>query len=188
MYIYNYISLSFSQNEKYFRQNVVEKIKTHILCSITAFRKSCPLQESVEKYGRSRKATDDNIIQHIRIALWTPEATDTNSEYEKLTAFPLQKWLQERASMLRLYETCVPRQKAVLLQVLPYVLLQSPRVNEEGTEGHKMCTTALDNGLFLNLQNVTKSERSACNRCNKLNPFLIIKPTRCPNFLNLFLE
>ena len=37
---------------------VVEKIATHILCSVTFFRKSCRLLDNVEKYGGDRKATD----------------------------------------------------------------------------------------------------------------------------------
>jgi len=32
-----------------FQTKVVEKIKTHILCSITFFRKSCSLWDNVEK-------------------------------------------------------------------------------------------------------------------------------------------
>ena len=34
-----------------FQTKVVEKIKTHILCSVTLFRKSCRLWVNVEKYG-----------------------------------------------------------------------------------------------------------------------------------------
>jgi hypothetical protein len=37
-----------------FHTKVVEKIKTHILCSITCFWKSCHLWDNVEKYGRAR--------------------------------------------------------------------------------------------------------------------------------------
>jgi hypothetical protein len=40
-------------------------------------------------------------IWRMRIACWIPKATDTNSEYVTIIAFPLQKWLQERASLLR---------------------------------------------------------------------------------------
>jgi hypothetical protein len=36
----------------------------------------------------------------LRIACWLPKATNTPSEYITLTAFPLQQWLRERASML----------------------------------------------------------------------------------------
>ena len=37
----------------------------------------------------------------MRLACWTTKATDTYSEYAILIAFPLQRWLQERASLLR---------------------------------------------------------------------------------------
>ena len=51
-----------------------------------------------------------NIVQPVmprmttwrmRVACWIPKTTDTHSEYVIITAFPLQRWLQERASMLR---------------------------------------------------------------------------------------
>ena len=34
-------------------------------------------------------------------ACWIPQAINTHSEYVIIVAFPLQQWLQERASMLR---------------------------------------------------------------------------------------
>ena len=40
-------------------------------------------------------------IWRLSIACWIPKATNTPSEYIILTAFPLQQWLRERASMLR---------------------------------------------------------------------------------------
>jgi hypothetical protein len=43
-----------------FRIEVVEKIKIHILCLATFFRKSCRLWDNVEKYGDAREAADDN--------------------------------------------------------------------------------------------------------------------------------
>jgi hypothetical protein len=43
-----------------FQTKVVEKIKTHILCSVTFFRKSCRLWDNVGKYGTAKRATDDN--------------------------------------------------------------------------------------------------------------------------------
>jgi hypothetical protein len=47
-------------------------------------------------------------IRRMRIACWIPKATNTHSEYVILTAFPLQQWLQERASMLRYtYIACI---------------------------------------------------------------------------------
>jgi len=40
-------------------------------------------------------------IWRVRIAYWTPKATNTYSGYAILTAFPLQQRLHERASTLR---------------------------------------------------------------------------------------
>jgi hypothetical protein len=39
-------------------------------------------------------------IRRMRIAGWIPKATNTHSEHVRLTAFPLKRWLQERASIL----------------------------------------------------------------------------------------
>ena len=55
-----------------FQTKVVEKIKTHILCSILIFRK---LYRNVEECGRARQVTDDNIIRHMRIACSITRAT-----------------------------------------------------------------------------------------------------------------
>jgi len=58
-----------------FQSKVIENIKTYILCSITFFfRKSCRLWELVEKYGRARRAADDDITWHMRFAFWETTA------------------------------------------------------------------------------------------------------------------
>jgi len=45
-----------------FQTKVVEKIKTHILCSVTVFWRPCSLwDDNVEKYGGAIQATDDMI-------------------------------------------------------------------------------------------------------------------------------
>jgi hypothetical protein len=91
-----------------FQTNVVDKIKTHILCSITFPRKSCRLWDNVEKYGTARQTTDDNIIRRMRIACWVTKATDTHSQFVILIAFPRQQRLRESASMLRYtYIACI---------------------------------------------------------------------------------
>ena len=62
----------------------------------------------MEKCGRARQATDDNIIRRMRFAFWMAKATDTHSEYVIHTAFPRQQWLRERASVLRyMYIACL---------------------------------------------------------------------------------
>jgi len=86
---------------KMFRTKVVEKIKTHVLCSIIFFspRKSCRLWEMWK-----------NIVQPGRpqITIWrtrlhagylSPKTHTQDIQY--LFAFQLQQWLHERASMLR---------------------------------------------------------------------------------------
>jgi hypothetical protein len=83
---------------------VVEKLKTHILCSITVFRKSCPLWDNVNSYCGSKQATD-NIIRRMRFACWITKAKHTHSEHVILVAFPRQQWFRERTSMLR--HTCI---------------------------------------------------------------------------------
>jgi hypothetical protein len=85
-----------------FQTKVVEKTKTHILCPVTFSEKSCSLWDSGGKYGgRVRQVTDHNIIRYISFACCITKATDTYSEYEIFIAFPRQKWLRERASVLR---------------------------------------------------------------------------------------
>ena len=47
-------------------------------------------------------------IWRMRIAYWIPKATNTQSEYVIFIAFPRQRWLCERASMLRYtYVACL---------------------------------------------------------------------------------
>ena len=59
------------------------------------------------KYRRAGQATDFNKIRRMRFARWITKATDTHSEYVIIFAFPREKWLRERASMLRLYVYCL---------------------------------------------------------------------------------
>jgi len=41
------------------------------------------------------QATYGNTIQRMRYACWITKATNTQSDYVILTAFPLQQWLPE---------------------------------------------------------------------------------------------
>jgi hypothetical protein len=58
-----------------------------------------------EKYARARQAKDDSIIWRMRSACQIPKATDTHSEYVMHIVFQQQRWIRERASVLR-YTTC----------------------------------------------------------------------------------
>jgi hypothetical protein len=55
----------------------------------------------VEKGGKARPITDDSIglKQRMRIACWITKAVNAHADYVILTAFPLQQWLSERATM-----------------------------------------------------------------------------------------
>ena len=45
------------------------------------FQKSYLLQDKVEKHGKARQATDDNITRRMRLACWITKAKNTNSKY-----------------------------------------------------------------------------------------------------------
>ena len=80
-----------------FQTKVVEKIKTHILCSVTLFQKSYRLWDNVEKYYRAGQVTDDNTA-HAHYVLSTYSYAHTQNI--TLIAFPLQQWLHEHISLL----------------------------------------------------------------------------------------
>jgi len=88
-------------------EKVVEKIKTHVLPSITFFPEDRALCEITWK----------NIVEpdSPQITIWcmditccVPKATDIHLEYVIPIAFPPQQWLQERASILRYTHVACP--------------------------------------------------------------------------------
>ena len=83
-----------------FQRKVVEKIKTHILCSVTFFRKSLRLWDNLEKHCRAGQNTDGNKA-HAHCMLDNEGYKHTHSEYVILPAFPLHQWLRERAPSFR---------------------------------------------------------------------------------------
>jgi len=52
------------------------------------------------------QATDDNIMRRMRFACWITKATNIHSQYVTTIDFQEQKWLYERASMLRSNVEC----------------------------------------------------------------------------------
>ena len=81
-----------------FRTKVIARIKTYKLHSITFFPENRAFYEIMWKNALQRGR---------RIACWITKATHTHSEYAMLITFPLQQWLQERSSKLRLYVHCL---------------------------------------------------------------------------------
>jgi hypothetical protein len=82
-----------------FQANVVEKIQTHILCSVTFIDNRVVYQirwRNIVELGSPHMT-----IWRMRIACWiTLDHQCTHSEYVILTDFPLQEWLNERTSVL----------------------------------------------------------------------------------------
>jgi hypothetical protein len=68
-HFWSYLAQFFLEREM-FQTKVVAKIKTHILCSVTFFRKSCSLWDNVEKYGTAGQATDGNMA-HVHCMMDT---------------------------------------------------------------------------------------------------------------------
>jgi hypothetical protein len=86
-----------------FQTNVVEKIKTRILCSKTFFlvENRAIYEITWKKYNTAEQATEDDITRRMHFACWIITATDTYSQFTILTLFPLQQWLYERDTTLR---------------------------------------------------------------------------------------
>jgi hypothetical protein len=66
---------------RYVLDIVVEKIKTHVVCPVTFFRKSYRVCKNVKKFGKARQATNGNIMRRMRFACWIAKATETHSKY-----------------------------------------------------------------------------------------------------------
>jgi hypothetical protein len=60
LHLWSYLSQVFLEWQT-FQTKDAEKCKTHILCQITFFFKSCRLWDYVEKYGRAGQDTDDSM-------------------------------------------------------------------------------------------------------------------------------
>jgi len=83
-----------------FQTKVLQKIKTHITCSVHSSWKSCRLWDNLEKYCRTGQATDDNITRLMHFGCFVTKATDAHSEYVIRISFSRPQWLRERAWML----------------------------------------------------------------------------------------
>jgi hypothetical protein len=71
-----------------FRTKVVEKIKTHILCSIFPPENRAVYEIMWKNCGTARQTTDDNIIRRMRITCCITKTTDTHSKYVISFALP----------------------------------------------------------------------------------------------------
>ena len=103
IHFWSYLAQFFLEWEM-FQTKVVQEIKTHILCSLIFFPENRAVYEIMWKNNVER-GRPQMAIWRRRIAYWIPTATHTQSEYVILIDFPQQQWLQERNSMLHLYDT-----------------------------------------------------------------------------------
>ena len=102
LYVKTYVHLwylgEFLLEWEIFWTKVVEKIKTHSLCSVFFFSKNCAINEimwnNVVESDRPYMP-----IQPMCIACWIRKGMDTRLECEILTAFPWQHWLHVSTSI-----------------------------------------------------------------------------------------
>ena len=98
-----------------FQIDLVEKLKTHILCSINFSSENRNSYNIMwKRYGRSGQNTDDNIIQRIRFPCWITKDTNTHLEYVILVC-PWRQWFRERVPILRYTKLLCPSCFVVLL-------------------------------------------------------------------------
>ena len=93
------ISSPFILRMKNVSDKAVEKIKTHILCSITFFRK--PRRYEVMWKNIVEPGWPETTRWRTRNACCINQATNTHSLYATPSAFPLQQFLHEPTSVLR---------------------------------------------------------------------------------------
>jgi len=101
-----------------FQTKVVEKIKGHIISSVTFFFsfENRAIYEIMWK-NTVERGGPQMTIWRMRIACWILKATNTHTEVVTLIAFPQQQWLHERASLLRYtYIDCI-------VLILPYTVI-----------------------------------------------------------------
>ena len=89
-----------------FQTKTVEKIKKHISYSITFFRKSWHLWDTVEEYGTARQAIGDNKIRRKRFACWITEAANTLRMWNTYCSSTATTLTQTHLS-ITLYVQCV---------------------------------------------------------------------------------
>jgi beta-galactosidase GanA len=82
-----------------FQTKVVEKIKTHILCSITFFSEDRTIYEVMWK-NMLQPFCPQIKIQRMRFVCWITKTMDTISEYVALMVFPWRQSFCKHATIL----------------------------------------------------------------------------------------
>jgi len=111
-----------------FQTEVVEKIKTRILCSLIFSPKSYRLRDKVENYGRFGQAPQDILTRRVRFACWMARL-QTHTEYVILITFPLQKLRRESSPVLHLYVQFIIHYHRKFEVIWPSVLWLKLQIN-----------------------------------------------------------
>jgi hypothetical protein len=107
VYIYDYMFLSSSKNETYFRKCCRGNQNTHFVFSIF-FPDNRALYEIIWKNAVQPDITQMTILGRMRIRCSITKVTHTHTEYVICNAYQLKQWLNEPASMLRYtYMACL---------------------------------------------------------------------------------
>ena len=85
---------------------VVQKIETRLLCSVTFYRKSCLLWDSVEKCCRVGQTILDSIIRRMRLACWITMTTHTLRIYNTYS-FSTSSLVMRTFLNVKLYVYCL---------------------------------------------------------------------------------
>ena len=86
----------------------LEKIKTQFFFSQELFCFETHVVYEIMWKNTAQPDWPQMTIRRMRNACRISKATSKHSEYEILTAFPPQRWLCDRATMLHLYVRCLP--------------------------------------------------------------------------------
>jgi len=98
-YFWSYLArFSLKWDTSIFQTEAVEKIKTHILCTLTFFSLNPAVYEIMKNIVEPIRP--QMTIWRMHIACWRPKAIHTHLEYVILIALALQQWLHERISVL----------------------------------------------------------------------------------------
>jgi hypothetical protein len=94
-----------------FQTNVLEKIKTHILCSMTFLENRVVYEIMWKNIVQPERPQTTTWRMHN--ACWITKATSTHSEYVIHIVLPLQQCLHERAFNVTLYMHCHMEPKGI---------------------------------------------------------------------------
>jgi len=163
-----------------FQTKVVEKIKIHISCSkLFFFLESHAVYEIMWRTIVEPARPQLTSVSSMRIACWTPKATNTHLNYAIHIAFSLEIWLNERA-------LCdVIRTLPVLLCVLSLwdsrihsnclrlTLFLHSRINEQFDAPLFQISFWVSSHLYLGLFSYTRFSLPLCSKSSDNSTLLI---------------